>query len=137
MFATICNTYCIIKCKIQIICLINSQKLITVNDNIKIIKSSFCFFPPNYIFPLFYNQTLRSNLIIFVCFTPLINDKGHLSELHIHINTIMINKSFVFKRILQFDLSKGGIRIMKELSKLVYFGTHLLYYLFCYLIMKV
>ena len=31
MFATICNTYCIIQCKIQMICYINSQKLITVN----------------------------------------------------------------------------------------------------------
>ena len=31
MFATICNTYSIIHCKIQMICLINSQKkLITV-----------------------------------------------------------------------------------------------------------
>ena len=30
MFAIVCNTYCIIHCKIQIICLINSQKLITV-----------------------------------------------------------------------------------------------------------
>ena len=28
MFATICNTYCIIQCKIQTICYINSQKLI-------------------------------------------------------------------------------------------------------------
>ena len=30
MFATICNKYCIIHCKIKIICLMNSQKLITV-----------------------------------------------------------------------------------------------------------
>ena len=30
MFATICNTYCIIQCKIQMICYINSQKHITV-----------------------------------------------------------------------------------------------------------
>ena len=30
MFSTICNTYCIIQCKIKIICYINSQKLIAV-----------------------------------------------------------------------------------------------------------
>ena len=30
MFATICNTYCIIQCKIPMICLINSQRFITV-----------------------------------------------------------------------------------------------------------
>ena len=30
MFATICNIYCITHCKIQMICLINSQKPITV-----------------------------------------------------------------------------------------------------------
>ena len=30
MFATIYNMYCIIQCKIQMICYINSQKLITV-----------------------------------------------------------------------------------------------------------
>ena len=30
VFATFCNTYCIIHWKIQIICLINSEKLITV-----------------------------------------------------------------------------------------------------------
>ena len=30
IFATICNTCCIIQCKIQMICYINSQKLITV-----------------------------------------------------------------------------------------------------------
>ena len=32
MFATICNTYCIIQCKIRMICHINLQKLITVYD---------------------------------------------------------------------------------------------------------
>ena len=30
MFVTICNTHCVINCKIQMICSINSQKLITV-----------------------------------------------------------------------------------------------------------
>ena len=30
MFATLCKTYCIIHYKIQMICLINSQNLITV-----------------------------------------------------------------------------------------------------------
>ena len=30
MFATICNTFCIIHCKIQMICFINSQELISV-----------------------------------------------------------------------------------------------------------
>ena len=36
MFATICNTYSIIQCKIQMICYINSQKIIrvyTTTDN--------------------------------------------------------------------------------------------------------
>ena len=33
MLATICNTYCIIQCKIQMICYINSQNLITVIMN--------------------------------------------------------------------------------------------------------
>ena len=31
IFATICSTYCIIQCKIKMICLIYSQKLITVH----------------------------------------------------------------------------------------------------------
>ena len=32
MFATTSNTYCIIQCKIQLICYINSQKLIRVKN---------------------------------------------------------------------------------------------------------
>ena len=34
MFVTICNTYCIIHCKIQMIFMINLQKLITVYDSV-------------------------------------------------------------------------------------------------------
>ena len=38
VFATVCNKYSIIRCKIQIICLINSQKLIIVyfSDSFKL-----------------------------------------------------------------------------------------------------
>ena len=34
MFATICNTYCLIQYKIQMICVINSQKLIAGQETV-------------------------------------------------------------------------------------------------------
>ena len=40
MFATICNTYCIIHCKIKIICLINLQKLNSVHQILYLLLSS-------------------------------------------------------------------------------------------------